>query len=137
MTTFRLRRSTTLAALAFVLAAPAWAQQYAVSTYAGGAWPLLPAAGPSVPVGYPRAVVPDGHGSVYFTSTGRNGIFKLDAAGTLTVVAGNGMPSSWPRNGPATGAFMGPPQGLAVDAFGRVAVGAGCTGTLHASDDHA
>ena len=120
MTTFRLRRFTTLTAFACALAAPAWAQQYAISTYAGGAWPLLPAAGTSVPVGYPRAVAPDRHGGVYFTSTGLNGVFKLDAAGTLTVVAGDGMPSSWPGNSPATGGFIGSPQGLAVDAAGNL-----------------
>ena len=120
MTTFRLRRFTALTALSCAFAAPAFAQQYAASPYAGGAWLQLPALGASVPVGYPRAVAPDGHGGVYFTSTGLNGVFKLDAAGTLTVVAGNGMPSSWTGNSVATGATMGSPQGLAVDAAGNL-----------------
>src|ERR1700690_2879934 len=98
MTTFRLERLTTLTALACAFAAPALAQEWAASPYAGGAWLHLPALGSSVPVGYPRAVAPDGYGGVYFTSTGLNGVFKVDSAGTLPVVAGNGMPSSWPGN---------------------------------------
>ncbi len=120
MTTSRFRRFRTLAALACAFAAPAWSQEYAISTYAGGAWPLLPAEGPSISVGYPRAVAPDGRGGVYFTSTGLNGAFKLDAAGSLTVVAGNGKPSSWFQNSPANGAYIGSPQGLAVDAAGNL-----------------
>ncbi len=120
MTTFRLPKLTTLTALACALAASALAQEYANSPYAGGAWLHLPALGASVPVGYPRAVAPDGHGGVYFSSTGLNGVFKVDAAGTLTVMAGNGMPSSWPQNSIATGAIMGSPQGLAVDIAGNL-----------------
>ena len=120
MISSKLRRLTTLAAFAYAFAATAsWAQQYTISTYAGGAWPTLPAAGTSVSIGYPRAVAPDGHGGVYFTSTGLNGVFKLDVAGILTVVAGDGMPSSWAQN-PGTAAYIGTPQGLAVDTAGNL-----------------
>jgi uncharacterized repeat protein (TIGR01451 family) len=79
-----------------------------------------------VSVGYPRAVVADGHGGVYFSSEGLNGVFKLDSNGSLTVVAGNGMPSMWsqtfPLNegGQATGAYIATPQGLAVDPAGNL-----------------
>ena len=120
MTTLRFGSFITLTALACASAAPALAQQYAASPYAGGAWLHLPASAASVPAGYPRAVAPDGHGGVYFTSTGLNGVFKVDAAGTLSVMAGNGMPTSWPQNSIATGATMGSPQGLAVDAAGNL-----------------
>ncbi len=116
-----------LAVLATLLSGPAWTQQYALSTYAGGAWPTFPAAGTSISVGFPQAVVPDGRGNVYFGSWGLNGVFKLDAAGMVTVVAGSGTPASWPTaasgygdGGPATAAFVGSPGGLALDAQGNL-----------------
>ena len=65
-----------------------WAQQYLISTYAGGA---LPAEGE---IGVPLGVAVDTEGSVYFTST-LNFVFKRDSSGTLTRIAGNFRSGSW------------------------------------------
>ncbi len=127
MPNVRLLKKCLLAALLFVLGGTvASAQLYVYSSYAGGAWPTLPAAGTSVSVGFPQSVAPDGHGGAYFSSAGINGVFRVDAAGALTVVAGSGLPSAWPQNyalgdgGPATGAYVGSPGGLAVDRAGTL-----------------
>ena len=128
MTNFTLARLTTVGALVCGFAGTAsWAQQYAISTYAGGVYPTFPAAGTSVPIGYPRAVVSDGHGNVYFGSSDLDGVFKLDAAGIVTVVAGTGKPASWPwgslplgDGGFATAAYVGNPGGLAMDTAGNL-----------------
>jgi len=108
MTNIRLQIPTILAALVSTFAAtPAWAQTYTMSTYAGGASPLLPAAATSVPIGYPQAVVGDGKGNVYFSSWGTYGVFKVDTAGTLSMVGG-------------TAAYTTTPGGLAMDAGGNL-----------------
>ncbi len=108
MTNIRLQIPTILVALVSTFAAtPAWAQTYTMSTYAGGASPLLPAAATSVPIGYPQAVVGDGKGNVYFSSWGTYGVFKVDTAGTLSMVGG-------------TAAYTTTPGGLAMDAGGNL-----------------
>ena len=78
-----------------------------MSTYAGGATPLLPATATSVSIGYPQAVVGDGKGNVYFSSFGTYGVFKVDTAGTLSMVGG-------------TAAYFPAPGGLAMDPGGNL-----------------
>src|SRR5581483_12237716 len=72
--------------LAAGLAMPAVAQQYAISTVAGGANPPTPVAATSVSIGQPRRVALDEAGNVYFSAG--NSVFKI-VNGTLTLVAGN------------------------------------------------
>jgi hypothetical protein len=63
--------------------------QYVISTFAGGGTPPpLPAT--SVGIGRPRHLAADANGNIYIMSDTQNRIFKVDSAGTLTTVAGNG-----------------------------------------------
>jgi len=61
------------------------AQQYVISTYAGGA--PLPALGVDLPIGAASGVATDAAGNIYFASAAS--VFKLDRSGVLTRVAGS------------------------------------------------
>jgi sugar lactone lactonase YvrE len=58
---------------------------------------------------------------VYFSAS--NCVFKLDKNGILTLVAGNSRPGYSGDGGPATGAQLSGPTGIAVDAAGDIFVG--------------
>src|SRR5215831_7505670 len=118
---------TRLIRLAFgfgLLGSAAGAQQYEISTFAGtGVVPaqLVRGAG----LAYPMAVTADPTGAVYVGSAFFNSVFKLDADGTITRVAGNGRkdhPGYAGDGGPATSASLflngvgiPSPGGLALD----------------------
>src|SRR5260370_887543 len=72
-----------------LLSSVAAAQQYVISTYAGGAPPHTPARGVDVPIGFAQGVAADGAGNAYFASFDLNSVFKVDPSGVLTLVAGN------------------------------------------------
>src|SRR5436853_4463571 len=94
------------------------AQQYTISTIAGGG-PLptsVPAASVRVPVS--GGVTTSSAGEVYFTSG--NCVLKVDAKGILTVVAGNGQYGYSGDGGPALRAQLAWPAGLAVDSSGNL-----------------
>src|SRR5437868_2619665 len=71
---------------------PLQAQQYVISTYAGGAPPRTPARGVDVSIGFASGIATDGARNVYFASSDLNCVFKLDPGGVLTRVAGNSRP---------------------------------------------
>jgi uncharacterized protein (TIGR03437 family) len=96
------------------------AQQYVISTIAGGA-PLSPPNTPpatSVSVGQPARVTTDSAGNVYFSSL--NAVFKVNAAGVLTLIAGTTHAGFSGDGGPAVSAQLNSPQGLAVDSNGNL-----------------
>src|SRR5689334_23350947 len=83
------------------------AQQYVISTYAGGAPPVAaPVQGTSVSVGAPISVAADETGNVYFASPDLNAVFKLDPSGVVTRVAGNSKPGYSGDGGRATDAKL-------------------------------
>lgn len=91
-------------AIGFLLVgAAAAAQQYVISTVAGGAPPPVPVAA-DASIGNPFGVATDSSGNVYFTSV--NCVFKLDANGVLTRVAGNSRAGYSGDGGPATDAQL-------------------------------
>ncbi len=96
----------------------ALAQQYTISTVAGGAPPATPVAGLSISIGQPHRVTVDNAGNLYFSSS--NSVFKLTAAGVLTLVAGNSRPGYSGDNGLAVNAQLNTPQGLALDSSGNL-----------------
>jgi len=104
--------------LSFFLAAAAFAQQYVISTFAGGVPPQTPALANNVSIGDPPKVAVDSAGNVYFGSS--HSVFKVDGTGTLMRIAGNGRPGN--TNGPATSAQLLSPNGIAVDPQGNVFV---------------
>ncbi len=97
---------------------PFWAQQFSISTVAGGVPPVTPAAAATASVGDPPRVATDTSGNLYFGSL--HSIFKVDASGTLTRIAGSGRAGNAGDGGPALAARLGYPTGIAVDGSGVV-----------------
>ena len=103
-----------------LLAGAGWAcaQQYTISTVAGGAPPATPAAATSLSLGQPQRVTLDSAGNLYFSSL--NSVFRMDTSGKVTLVAGNSRAGFSGDGGPATQAQLNAPKGLAVDAAGDI-----------------
>ena len=99
--------------------------QYVINTFAGGGAPQgLPAL--SVGIGRPRHLAADANGNIYIMSDTQNRIFKVDSAGTLTTVAGNGglpLPTDT-QIGTALGTAMYPAS-IALDPGGTLYAGGG------------
>jgi streptogramin lyase len=70
----------------------------------------------------PRAVAFDSAGSLYIADTLNERIRKVDPAGTITTLAGNGSAGFSGDGGPATQATFRDPHGVAVDSAGNVYV---------------
>jgi uncharacterized protein (TIGR03437 family) len=110
-----------LAVLTFLLAyGPAWAQDYLISTISGGAPPVTPAPAAFSSIGDPPRVAVDTAGNVYFASL--HSVFKVDATGTLTRIAGSGRYGNSGDGFAATSAQLGFPEGIAIDSAGNVYV---------------
>ncbi len=103
-----------------LLSAVAVAQQYVISTYAGGAPPPTPARGLGVPIGQVEGVATDPAGNVYFVSSTLQTVFKLDPKGVLTRVAGTSRSGFSGDGGPAMSAALNFPHALAVDGAGNL-----------------
>ena len=69
-------------ALALFSIGGARAQQYVISTIAGGAPPNTPASAIQASLGDPTRLASDAAGNVYFSSL--HSVFKVDTSGTLT-----------------------------------------------------
>lgn len=123
MLVLRPRRNTSafavcLAGLGLVRGAPALAQQYTISTVAGGAPPATPVPATSAAIGPPQRVAVDAGGNVYFSSS--NSVFKIDGKGMLTRIAGNSRAGFSGDGGPAVQAQLNSPEGVAIDGSGDV-----------------
>lgn len=68
----------------------------------------------------PTGVVVDASGSIYVADTFNSRIRRIDAGGTISTVAGNGVSSSSGDGGQATSAALLAPQFLTFDAAGRL-----------------
>ncbi|HEY6344320.1 MAG TPA: NHL repeat-containing protein [Bryobacteraceae bacterium] len=111
-----------IAALGVMGGCLAQAQEYLISTYAGGAPPPTPVAGLSASIGSPLAIATEAGVNVYFASD--NCVFKLDQKGVLTRVAGNSRWGYSGDGGPATRAQIRP-TGVAVDGGGNLYIADG------------
>ena len=67
----------------------------------------------------PECIIADG-GNVYFSDYANNCVRKIDAAGTITTVAGNTTPGYAGDGGPATAAQLSHPVGLRRDGGGSL-----------------
>jgi uncharacterized protein (TIGR03437 family) len=73
--------------------------------------------GPAVAAMLHRAVdlAVDSAGNIYFADSVDHRVRKIDTSGTITTVAGNGTPGFSGDGGPATGAQLQTPVGVAID----------------------
>jgi uncharacterized protein (TIGR03437 family) len=104
--------------LLWATAGIALAQQYTVSTVAGGAPPFTPVTATTTSIGVIQRVTADHSGNAYFTSL--NCVFRVDGSGNLTRIAGNSRSGYSGDGGPALQAQLNSPQGLALDSSGDV-----------------
>jgi len=63
----------------------------------------------------PLGLAVDLHGNLYIADSGNNRVRKVDVAGTITTVAGNGIRGYAGDGGPAAKAELAGPTGVAVD----------------------
>ena len=96
----------------------AFAQQYSISTVAGGAPPATPTPAVNISIGQPARVAADAAGNVYFSSG--NSVFRIATDGTLSLVAGNSHAGYSGDGGPAINAQLNSPQGIAVNQAGAI-----------------
>ena len=94
------------------------APQYDVSTIAGSALPVTPAAALSSSIGNTDSVARDANGDLYFSSS--ESVFKVDSNGVLTLMAGNGASGYSGDGGLAIHAQLSNPWGVAVDHGGNI-----------------
>lgn len=95
------------------------AQNYRISTIAGGTPPPSTGAALNAALGQPTAVAADAAGNVYFT-TSLNALFKMDSKGVFTRIAGTGRADFSGDGGPAVNAALNQPNGLAIDSKGDI-----------------
>src|SRR5215471_6198042 len=120
-TTKRMKHATIMVMFILTLGLMAIAQgvglgQRQITTFAGSAGPNNVNA---VSAGIGRVLgVAAGNGNVYI-SAGAN-VYKVDASGNLTLVAGNGSFSFSGDGGPASTAAVSNPFGLAPDSNGNL-----------------
>jgi sugar lactone lactonase YvrE len=105
-------------ALALCGCSAVFAQQYSISTFAGGAPPATPVTGINTSIGQPYNVAADSAGNVYFSSG--NAVFKLSPAGSIALFAGNARAGYSGDGGKAVQAQLNTPTGIALDATGDV-----------------
>ncbi len=112
------KRGFTLTVLGPLLVAfPSFAQQYIISTFAGGAPPPSPAVAVKTAIGNPYGIATDASGNVYFT--GLNCVFKLDQNGILTRIAGTSRSGYSGDGGLAVDAEL-EASDLALDSAGNI-----------------
>lgn len=70
----------------------------------------------------PCAVAVDSSGIVYVADSSNNVVRKIDAAGIISTVAGNGGQGAWGDGGPATSAQLSEPTSLAFDRNGDLLI---------------
>src|ERR1700722_7445546 len=110
---------TTLFA-AFLSLFNAAAQQYTISTFAGGGTAPAGGVATAVSIGTPAGIVVDASGNAYFASGQLNCVFRRNATGTLTRVAGNSRAGNSGDGGAAVNAQFFSPSGVAIDVAGNL-----------------
>ena len=71
----------------------------------------------------PDHIITDSSGNFYFSDGQNNRLCKVNASGTITVIAGTGVAGFSGDGGPATAAEISEPSGLAFDRMGNLFFG--------------
>jgi uncharacterized protein (TIGR03437 family) len=93
-----------------------------ITTVAGnGVWGFSGDGGPATNASLagPNGVAVDSAGNLYIADFGNNRVREV-SGGTITTVAGNGYTGFWGDGGPAIGAALNSPEGVAVDLAGNL-----------------
>ena len=114
------RHNRILAAVCVSLLPFGAAMAQTIDTIAGAGPNNMPALSSSL--SFPANAVFDSAGNLFFASPPQHLVFRIDTAGTLTVVAGVGVPGFSGDGGPATDAALSGPVGVAVDAAGNLLI---------------
>jgi uncharacterized protein (TIGR03437 family) len=98
------------------------AEAQTISTIAGSNWvfPAAPLPAVKAPLGRVTGVAVDKAGNYYVADLENNLVLKVNASGTLSIVAGNGGVGYSGDGGPATSATLHDLQGIAVDGGGNL-----------------
>ncbi len=119
-----MRLKTLFLALLFVVVAPlAVRAQVTINTVVGGGSTCPPAASPcalTVSIGGPAAAAKDSLGNLYILDNYQSRVFKLDAAGNLTIFAGDGTSGYNGDNRAANTAQLNGPRDLFIDAHDNI-----------------
>ncbi len=101
-----------------LLASLAHAQYYIVSTVAGNGKPSVKTGDAARTANFvsPAHVATNAAGEIHFSDSYYHQVFRLDANGNLTVIAGTGSPGNTGDGGLATSATLNTPLGLAFDS---------------------
>jgi trimeric autotransporter adhesin len=94
-----------------------------ISTFAGTGASGYAGDGASAPLAHlngPQGVAVDGSGNVYIADTGNYRIRVVASNGTISTLAGTGLPSYSGDSGPAVSAAIGVPVSIAADSSGNV-----------------
>ena len=107
-----------------------------IITLAGAAWTFTGAGGPATnaPIAPDRGIVVDSGSNVIVADRYNHQIVKISPAGTLTVIAGTGVFGYSGDGGPATGAELNNPQGLALDVAGNLYIADGYNNRIRKID---
>ncbi|MEI8279381.1 MAG: hypothetical protein WCG87_06430 [Bacteroidota bacterium] len=92
------------------------------------------AAAVSADLNNPYGVAMDNFGNIYFADNNNHCIRKVDTAGIITTIAGNGMAGFGGDNGPATAAQLLQPTDVSVDAMGNIYIVDGGNGRIRKVD---
>jgi sugar lactone lactonase YvrE len=98
------------------------AQPSTIRTYAGpsGTGPVDGGQAVAQSITGPMSVISDGAGGFYFASFNQSRIYKVDAGGTLTIIAGTGTEGFSGDGGPAQAAQLVRPSAIALDGVGNL-----------------
>jgi len=90
-----------------------------ITTYVGPALPAYGAQATLQPIDGLTAAIPDDAGGLYVASYLQNRVYRVNSAGTLSLIAGSSFGLAG-DSGPAAAASLAGPTGLALDAAGNL-----------------
>ncbi len=105
----------------FLLLLPLFTKAQIINTFAGSAaYTTSGDGGPAIDAGiyWPRGIAFDHKGNMYFVDN--NTVRKVDAAGIVTTIAGDGIPGFSGDSSLAVAAKLNDPQGMAIDKAGNL-----------------